>query len=361
MLRPDSPLSAPARGSLRSPRVVFVCLGTLLLGACANATTAPAVSSAAAVSTAPTPCAPLEAAHADDPLTLLGGELVFAVRVDVAAIRQSALGELAQSTVEMAMRAEMRGPVGEALLAGLERTDVFAFGLNPEHGASFVARGQFTEADLEAFSLDERRTRRGHSIQHSRRTSAAVVRGQYVVLAERIGVEGILDRLDGLEDPAPQTVPQLRAAQTMAAYNSYVSIVGTPDAEVRREMHRDRHMRDVADDIRWAGLSVREGVGGLHVEGRIHTVRPGAAATLVRVAEEVRLEVQRETAEEVPALSEAAGAVTLQADANDGVLLWDPSDADARAVLSAMRDAFERTLARRSQYESASATATSAP
>jgi hypothetical protein len=53
-----------------------------------------------------------------------------------------------------------------------------------------------------------------------------VANGRYLILAERDSVEAVLDRIDGLEDPAPQTQPLLNAIHSVGAYHSYFAMLG---------------------------------------------------------------------------------------------------------------------------------------
>lgn len=301
------------------------------------------------------------AGPASDPLTLLGGQGFLFARVDVAAIRRSPYGGLMERAVDAFFRAEVRGPEAATLRDGLARTDVVAFSLNVEGGVTVVAQGRYTEADLEVLELSERRPRRQHMVHHDRRNSAVVAAGRYLVVAERVGVEPVLDRLDALEDPDPMSGPLLSAAREMSAYGSYFSMVGIPRGELRREFEREEGLRGVHADLRWAGFSVVAGSAGIEVRGRVHAITESAARAVVAKSEEVRGEAVAGLSREVPELADAARALSFGVSGTDATLTWNPTDAQSRTVIEAVTNAFERDAQRRASYATPAAVTAPVP
>ncbi|MCB9659610.1 MAG: hypothetical protein H6726_18330 [Sandaracinaceae bacterium] len=358
-----SPCAPRAGDPLRSSPgglalLALLALVSFTLG-CAGRCPEPVVDPASVTATA-VPCQPGLPAQAvpGDPLTLVGSNGFVYARVDVAAIRRSPYGDLVESAFDWFLRAEVREPGRTAVREGMARTDVIAFSVEFEHGFTMVAQGRYTEADTENFDLTDRYRRREHTIFTRRRTAVSVVQGRYFVVAEGVGVEAVLDRLDGLEDPAPVGGTMLTAVTAMSAYHSYFSMIGIPAVVFRREFEREEGLAGVFSDLRWAGLSVTPSSQGVDVNGRVHTISEGSANAILAKSLEVQQEVVVELDREVPQLAEAGRAVSMTVTGTDATLTLRADDARSRAVIQAMSDAFERQAQRRASYSS-SATATS--
>lgn len=334
-------------------RPTLVTLGVALalcLPACAG--TCPAPTEAASV-TPRSPClagAEPSAGLSGDPLTLLGGIAVAYMRADLAAMRQSPLAPVVERAFAFFVRAEVDGDQVERVLDMAARTDVVAVGLTSNNGFVLVAQGRFNQADLALLEPDGHEPRRQHLIHLRHNGAGAVVEGRYFVAAERVGVHSVLDRIDGLEDPAPQTAPLLAAADAVGAYRSYFAMLGVPDAEIQRELQRESETRAIQGDLRWAALSVSQGGAGLEVVGRVHTITEQAASTIRDLSEGVRQQAVSELTREAPAIGAAAEALVFTVEDTDAVLRWSPSDAEARGFIDAFATIFEEHAVRRQSY-----------
>jgi hypothetical protein len=290
---------------------------------------------------------------AGDPLTLVGGDVVFLMRADLAAIRQSTFGPLVERAFGFFMRAEFPREHVEEVLEAVARTQVVAIGVSGSGGFVMVAQGSFTDRDLGVVRAEIQGTRRQHVIHRRGENVGVVANGRYLILAERDSVEAVLDRIDGLEDPAPQTQPLLNAIQSVGAYHSYFAMLGVPQGELRRELQREREMRAIHGDIRWAALSVTHGSAGLEIVGRVHTITEAAAAEVRDLSQTARVQLVPELMREAPAIGEAAQALMFTVEGTDAVLRWSPADEESRRFIQAFSTIFEQQAARRESYDPA--------
>jgi hypothetical protein len=341
-----APLSSRA-----SALVVLGTLFTLLAPGCAGRCPSP---TSEPVSVTPTraPCQSSDGGTlpAGDPLTLVGGEGFIFTRFDVAGIRRSRYGARMERALDAFIRAEVRGPEQGAFRDGMARTEVIAIAFHIENGVTVVAQGRYTDADLDTLELTERRSRRQHVIHSARRHEAAIVGGRYLIIAERSGVEGVLDRLDGLEDPTPIGGPLLNAYTESGAYRAYFSMVGVPNPLFRREFEREEGLAGVFADLRWGALTVADGASGLQMYGRAHSITESAARAILTKSEETRQEAAVALDREVPALAAVARNLDMRVSGTDATLSLTPSEAEAEAIIDAVTEAFERDAQRRASY-----------
>lgn len=288
---------------------------------------------------------------AGDPLTLVGGDVAVAVRADLAAIRQSTLGPLVERAFNFFLRAELPREHVDQVIESVARTQVVAVGISDDGAFVMVAQGSYTDRDLALVRAEDHGTRRQHVIHRRDRNLGAVANGRYLILAERDGVEAVLDRIDGLEDPAPQPQPLLNAIHAASAYQSYFAMLGVPLGEIRREMQRERELRAVHGDIRWAALSVTQGSAGLEILGRVHTITEAAATAIRDMSEGARLQLVPELMREAPAIGAAAQALVFSVEGTDAVLRWSPADPESREFIEAFSAIFEQEAASRQRYE----------
>ena len=287
---------------------------------------------------------------AGDPLTLVGGDVVFLMRADLAAIRQSTFGPLVERAFGFFMRAEFPREHVEEVLEAVARTQVVAIGVSGSGGFVMVAQGSFTDRDLGVVRAEIQGTRRQHVIHRRGENVGVVASGRYLILAERDSVEAVLDRIDGLEDPAPQTQPLLNAVHSVGAYHSYFAMLGVPQGELRRELQREREMRAIHGDLRCAALSVTQGSAGLEIVGRVHTITEAAAAEVRDLSESTRVQLVPELMREAAAIGEAAQALAFTVESTDAVLRWSPADEESRRFIEACSTIFEQHAARRDSY-----------
>jgi hypothetical protein len=287
----------------------------------------------------------------------LGGSGLVFTRVDMGAIRRSAYGALMQRALDAFIRAEFRGPEGDLMRDGLARTDVIAGSIDFERGFTLVAQGRYTDADGDAFELAERHTRRQHTIWSQRGHSVSVASGRYLIVTERVGVEAVLDRIDGLEDAAPVGGAMLAAATTMSSYHSYFSVIGVPGPSMRRDLEREEGLAGVHADLRWAALSVTQGSSGIDVSGRVHTISEGSARAILDKSVELQQEAVVQLDRELPVLAAAGRAASMSVNGTDATLSFQPDDAQSRAIIETVTDAMERDAQRRASYSTAAAPA----
>lgn len=288
---------------------------------------------------------------AGDPLTLIGGDVVLMMRGDLAAIRQSTFGPLMERAFGFFMRAEFPVDHVEEVLDTVARTQVVAIGVGG-NGFVMVAQGSFTQEDLALVRAEDQDTRRQHVLHRRHQNVGVVADGRYLILAEHESVEAVLDRIDGLEDPAPQTQTLLTAANAVGAYRSYFAMLGVPLGEFRRELERERETREIHADLRWAALSVTQGGAGLEIMGRVHTITEVAAATVRDLSHSLRLQAVPELHREVPGAAAAAEALAFSVEGTDAVLRWSPTDPEARTFIEAFSTLFEAHAAHRQSYTS---------
>lgn len=287
---------------------------------------------------------------AGDPLTLLGGDLLVAMRVDFGAIRQHPLGQAAERVLVGMIRTGAPRESVTAMIETATRTQVLAVGVG-DQSLVMVAQGSYTPLDLAFLSSEERSTRRQHVIQHGRRSVGAVVDGRYLVYAERDTIDGVLDRLDGLEDPAPQTVPLQDAIAAVDGYHTYFAAVGVPLGEIRQELRRERGFGAMAADARWAAMSIGPGSAGLELNGRVHTITDAAANVVLEASQDLQIEATAELTREAPPLGAAARVFVLATDGTDATVRWAPTDPEAGDVIEAFRAHFDERAAQRESYE----------
>ncbi len=364
------PRSPPARawvytkGMLaRSPRASVTAF-TLLLGLTATACggSCPTPGSAANVTPTGAPCRGGVAGPgpAQDPLTLLGGDLLVAMRVDFGAIRRHALGAMAERALVAMIRATGPREGVAGMIETAARTEVLALGAG-NNGMVAVLQGSYTPADLAFVTSEERTTRRQHLIRHGRRSMGTVVDGRYLVFAEHSSVDGVLDRLDGLEDPAPQTVPLQSAIAAVDGYQTYFTAVGVPLGELREELGRERGFRDMVADARWAAMSVAPSSAGLEVRGRVHTVTEAAARVVLDASQDLQQQATYELMREAPPIAVGVRALVLATEGTDATLRWTATDPEVRDIIEFFRSEFEDDAARRQQYEDVDAYAEPVP
>lgn len=340
---------------------VALTLGLACTVACGGTTPA-GISAPASVTPAASPCTNDTAAAgpSTDPLSLVGGEGIIFGRVDLAAIRASRFGGLAERALDAMLRAELSTEERDVIADGLARTEVLAFAVG-ESGVRLVAQGRYTEADLAPLRMDERRSRRQHVIHLRRRDSAAVLNERYLVFAERWGVEAVLDRLDQLEDPMPPSRPLLEAQAQASAYRSYFSVASIPNGALRREFEREEGLAGVFGDLRWATFSVVPASEGVSVMGRVHTVTASGARAVLDKALEVQAELAADLEREVPELANAVRALEMGVDGSDATLRWQPTDAAVRRAAEALIGALESDAQRRAAYRRTAVTEASSP
>lgn len=349
------PTHRPAPLSSEASAPLALCglftLSMLLAPGCAGRCPSP---TSEPVSVTPTraPCVSSDGSTlpAADPLTLVGGDGFIFTRFDVAAIRRSRYGARMERALDAFIRAEVRHTEQGAFRDGMARTEVIAIAFHLESGVTVVAQGRYTDADLDTLELTERRPRRQHVIHSARRHEAAIAGGRYLIIAERSGVEGVLDRLDGLEDPAPIGGTLLNAYTESGAYRAYFSMVGIPSLPFRHEFEREAGLAGVFADLRWGALTVADGASGLELHGRAHTITESAARAILTKSEETRQEVAVALDREAPALAAVARNLDMRVSGTDATLSLTPSDAEAEAIIDAVTDAFERDAQRRASY-----------
>jgi hypothetical protein len=340
-------------------RYLVVLSLALALSAPACAGQCPTPAAPVSVASTPLPCqsGPPGEAVAGDPLTLVGGHGMVFGRVDVGAIRRSPYGALMQRAFDAFVSAEVRGAEGEAMLDGMARTDVIAVAVDPARGVIVVAQGRYTDADADAFNLSERHTRRQHTIRSRRRTAVSVASGRYLIVSDSVGVEAVLDRIDGLEDPAPVGGVMLAAATAMSSYHSYFSVIGIPGVVSRRDFEREEGLEGVHADLRWAALTISQGSSSVDVNGRVHTVSESSARAILDKSVEIQQLAAADMDREVPVLATAARAVSMSVQGTDATLTFQADDAQSRAMIDAVASVLEEAAQRRSSYSVGSGSA----